>query len=254
MAFTHNEISAEQLRALLTGMRAAWARGENMMAFARNLLKRNDNPVMATGIAYDLQAGSYLQHALENPENRQRWCAQLADLIAPHLPEGGSLLEVGCGEATTLAGVLANLPASPSIALGFDLSWSRCAYGKTWLERMGQKAELFVADLFHIPLADDSVDVLYTSHSLEPNGGREAAALKEALRVARRAVVLVEPVYELASREAQARMTQHGYVRNLGSVAKSLGYPAKECRLLDFCENPLNPSGVLRIEKSAIIP
>jgi ubiquinone/menaquinone biosynthesis C-methylase UbiE len=38
---------------------------------------------------------------------------------------------------------------------------------------MNQQADLVVADLFHIPFADNSVDVVYTSHSLEPNGGRE---------------------------------------------------------------------------------
>lgn len=44
------------------------------------------------------------------------------------------------------------------------------------------------------------------SHALEPNCGKEEEALRKCLRVARKAVVLVEPVYELASAEAQARM------------------------------------------------
>ncbi|MDX9742172.1 MAG: class I SAM-dependent methyltransferase [Gammaproteobacteria bacterium] len=183
-------------------MRDAFARGENAMEYARCALGRNDNLSAATLIAYDLQAGAYVRHALSDPAGKQRWCAQLAGLVAPHLPVGGSVMEVGSGEATTLAGLLEALPHRPAAALGFDISWSRCAHGRGWLRQKAQQAELFVADLFHIRLADASVDVVYTSHSLELNGGREQAALQELLRMARRAVVLVEPLYELAGPEA----------------------------------------------------
>lgn len=244
------DASAAELRELLAAMRTAFARGDNAMEYARQMLGRNDNLAAATLIAYDLQAGAYVRHALADPESKLRWCTQLADLVAPHLPPGGSVMEVGSGEATTLAGLLAALPQRPASALGFDISWSRCAHGRSWLKRMTQDADLFVADLFHIPLADNSVDVVYTSHSLEPNGGRETPALRELLRVARRAVVLIEPIYELAGTEARNRMAHHGYVRNLKVTAEALGYPVDDYRLLDFYVNPLNPSGVVCIEKS----
>lgn len=66
---------------------------------------------------------------------------------------------------------------------GFDLSWSRISVAQKWLDEKSVKAQLFVGDLFSIPLADRSVDVVYTSHSLEPNGGKEELAIKELLRV-----------------------------------------------------------------------
>lgn len=237
------------LRELAVNMRKAFERGENAMEYARSMLGRRQNPALATLIAYDLQAGSYIRDALANPEGKNRWCAQTADLIKPWLPAGGSVLEAGCGEATTLAGVIEHLGGKASHALGFDISWSRCAHGLRWLNTKGKAATLFVADLFEIPLADGSVDIVYTSHSIEPNGGREEAALRELMRVARRAVVLVEPIFELASAEAQARMMHHGYVRGLREVAEGLGYRVRDFRLLDFCVNPLNPSGVLLLEK-----
>jgi SAM-dependent methyltransferase len=244
------DVHAAELRELLASMRGAFARGENAMEYARRALGRNDNLAAATLIAYDLQSGAYVQHARSDPEGKRRWCNQIADLVEPHLPAGGSLMEVGCGEATTLAGVLEALPHRPACALGFDISWSRCAHGRAWLAHKSQQAELFVADLFHIPLADDSVDVVYTSHSLEPNGGREQAALRELLRVARRAVVLIEPIYELASPQARERMAHHGYVRELKASAQALGGAVTDYRLLDFYVNLLNPSGVVCIEKS----
>ena len=243
------DTAATELRGLLAGMRDAFARGENAMEYARRVLGRNENLSAATLIAYDLQAGAYVRHALSDPDGKRRWCSQLAGLVEAHLPSGGSVMEVGSGEATTLAGLLEALPQHPGAALGFDISWSRCAHGRGWLRQKAQPAELFVADLFHIPLADASVDVVYTSHSLEPNGGREQAALQELLRVARRAVVLVEPIYELAGPDARERMAHHGYVRNLKATAEALGCAVADYRLLDFYVNPLNPSGVVCIVK-----
>ncbi|MBZ0096706.1 MAG: class I SAM-dependent methyltransferase [Sulfuricella sp.] len=103
----------------------------------------------------------------------------------------------------------------------------------------------------HIPLGDESVDVVYTSHSIEPNGGREEDAIRELMRVARRAVVLVEPIYELANSEAQARMRAHGYVRGLKETAERLGASISDYRLLDYTPTPLNPSGMVLIEKES---
>ncbi len=240
---------------IIQGMREAYAKGDNAMAWCReyfrNMNKVEDgNDLLATLVAYDLQAGSYVSAARENREKNLRWCRQLAGLIGKVLDDGDSILEVGVGEATTLAGVLAELGEKTGRAFGFDVSWSRVAEGRKWLKDYGCKANLFVADLLNIPMANNAVDVVYSSHSLEPNRGREEEALRECLRVARKAVVLVEPIYELASAEAQARMRHHGYVEGLRKTAERLGAEVLEYRLLDFAPNPLNPSGVLCLSKA----
>ncbi len=239
-----------ELGRLMLGMRAAYARGENAMEYARKTAGALGNSPASTLIAYDLQAGTYIAGARANPDARARWCGQLAEILNPYISTQSSILEVGCGEATTLAGVLKRLDKTPKHALGFDISWSRCAHGLTWLEENGVSARLFVADLFEIPLEDSSIDVVYTSHSLEPNGGHEEAAIKELMRVARRAVGLVEPLYELADAKAQERMRSHGYVRGLKETAEKLGATVRDYRLLDYCGNPLNPSGLVLIEKT----
>jgi hypothetical protein len=228
------------------------------MEYARSKLLDNgaaetelQNHLYATLIAYDLQSGSYVKDARANPKHKQQWCKQVAELIEPFLPSKGLLLEVGVGEATTLAGVLKRLDRPDVAAMGFDISWSRVNVANQWIQQAEQKAQLFVGDLTNIPLADSSVDVPYSSHSLEPNGGLEEVAVAECLRVARRGVVLVEPLYELAPEPAQERMRAHGYVRGLRSVAENLGATVHDYRLLDYTGNPLNPSGVLAISKPA---
>lgn len=237
------------LRNLVIGMRAAYARGENVMAWARAATGGDRNSALAILIAYDLQAGTYSAAARSAPDVRAKWCAEMAELLAPSLTPDDSVLEVGCGEATTLAGVLQRLPQRPREALGFDISWSRCREGGHWLAQHRVHARLFVADLFHIPLADSSIDVVYTSHSLEPNGGMEEAAIRELLRVARKEVVLVEPIYELASAAGRERMAAHGYVRGLKAAAEKQGAVVVEHRLLELLLQPLNPSGVIRLRK-----
>jgi SAM-dependent methyltransferase len=240
-------LAAEDLAVL----REVFARGENVMAAARRRDGRAWNSMAATLVAYDLQSGSYVDQAKANPVSHAAWCAQIAQLLEPWLTATSTVLEVGCGEATTLAGVLRSLRTRPKRALGFDISWSRCAVGTTWLAQNNQAATLFVADLFSIPLADNAVDVVYTSHSLEPNGGREREGLAELLRVARTAVVLVEPIFELATDDGKDRMLQHGYVRGLKETATALGAQVEDYRLLPYTPNPLNPSGVIVILKAA---
>lgn len=242
---------ATELGRLILGMRAAYARKENVMAYARQTTGALRNSSAATLVAYDLQAGRYIAAARANPEGRVRWCGQLSEVMNPYIAEQSSILEVGCGEATTLAGVLKGLNNKPRHALGFDISWSRCTEGLGWLSEHNASARLFVADLFNIPLEDASIDVVYTSHSIEPNGGREEDAIRELMRVARRAVVLFEPIYELADMEAQARMRAHGYVRGLKETAERLGAKVSGYRLLAYTANALNPSGLVLIEKES---
>lgn len=246
--------TSKQTAEVILGMREAYAAGRNAMEWCREYyqakrIQCDGNNLFSTLVAYDLQAGSYISAARRNAENNRRWCKQLAGLFGSTLTSGDSVLEVGVGEATTLAGVLKEIDFKPGFSLGFDVSWSRVAEGRQWLKENGQEADLFVADLLNIPLADRSVDVVYSSHSLEPNRGREVEAVSECLRVARKAVILVEPIYELASAEAQVRMKHHGYVENLRGAAERLGAIVADYRLLEYSSNPLNPSGVVFLKK-----
>ena len=248
------KIKTKQIAEIIFGMREAYSKGENAMEWCREYLRcanetADENDLLATLVAYDLQAGSYVSAARADWEKNRRWCRQLAGLLSGVLADGDWILEVGVGEATTLAGVLAECAIKPHEAFGFDVSWSRVSVANHWLQENGQRADLFAADLLNIPMGDGSVDVVYSSHSLEPNRGKEEEAIRECLRVARKAVVLVEPIYELASREAQARIRSHGYVEGLMETAERVGAKVSDYRLLEYTPNPLNPSGVIHLTK-----
>ena len=240
------------LRDLIIGMRRTYKDGENMMAFARQQCNsdKSVNETIATLIAYDIQSGMYINNAMENPEFNRKWCEQLGEIIKFYSDSNSLILEVGCGEATTLSGVLEYIGDNYKKAYGFDISWSRLYKAQEWQEKYTNKADLFVSDLFEIPFEDNSIDIVYTSHSLEPNGGREEQAIKELLRVSRNKVVLVEPSYEFASPKAQKRMKSHGYVCGLKSTAQKLGATVIEHKLLDVSANILNPSGLIILKKN----
>lgn len=231
-------------------IREAYQRGENVTRFMNGLLRteRNTSPVIE--FAYDLQAGSYLQGALRDP---QRWESYTGE-IASHMARADSYLEVGVGEATTLIGVMNRLaPRGP--VLGLDLSWSRIAWAREHAMkqlgyRHGEQTRLFCGDLFSIPLQDNAVDVVYTAHSLEPNGGREAEAIGELLRVARKALFLFEPSFEDAPAEGQQRMAHHGYVRDLpGAIEQAGGFLQGKYPIASTA-NPLNPTYCFHVTRT----
>jgi SAM-dependent methyltransferase len=129
-----NTENTDRLRTLIQKMRLAYQRGENAMACAREIIGESENSLMATLISYDLQAGSYISAVKKNPEIKERWCQQVANIINRlSKDKKKSILEIGCGEATTLRGVLEKLSHIPEYSLGFDLSWSRVAYGLRYL-------------------------------------------------------------------------------------------------------------------------
>jgi ubiquinone/menaquinone biosynthesis C-methylase UbiE len=235
---------------LIDTIKELYKQGGNIIQYLKGIENRNINTIEDILISYDFQSGSYIRQYYVSPEYGKTYCQSLAKVIND-LGEFESIMEAGVGEATTLGVMVASLKQMPQKILGFDLSWSRINFAKSFTMEKGlQNVTLFTSDLFEIPLADSSVDVVYTSHSIEPNGGKEREALTELYRVAKKYVVLLEPSYELGTEEARARMRAHGYVTSLYSTSLSLGYKIVEHRLFDISDNPLNPTGLLIIEKN----
>jgi SAM-dependent methyltransferase len=153
--------------------RALYAAGENV---TQGLKQRYPDPAGWTDVirvAYDLQSGTYVQQ-LGDPAVAEKKAA-IAGRILSFL-DGlalGSALEAGCGEATTLVGLMQGRPDLRWA--GFDLSLSRLVWARGLLAERGCAATLFAADLAQIPLRDAAVDLVVTVHALEPNGDRAAA-------------------------------------------------------------------------------
>lgn len=235
---------------ILSRISEIYKSGGNIIQFLKSVNGQSKNSLEDILISYDFQAGSYIEFVKKNPKYIDIYSKSIVKEFEKLNIPFTSVMEVGVGEATTFSNVLNNLEKPIDNAFGFDISWSRIHYGNHYLkEKNISNANLFTGDLFNIPLADNSVDVVYTSHSLEPNGGKEKEALEELYRVTNEYMVLLEPAYELGSDEARLRMDSHGYVKNLVGIAEDLGYKVIENRLFEVCVNKLNPTQIIVIEK-----
>jgi ubiquinone/menaquinone biosynthesis C-methylase UbiE/uncharacterized protein YbaR (Trm112 family) len=230
-------------------LKQLYGEGVNIIDFIKNLTNENSNSVESIMVSYDLQAGSYIKYAGERKGFIDNYTKSIANIIS-ELGKFETIMEAGVGEATTLANIVSKLNYTPEKIFGFDISWSRIKYAQSYVKSKGlNNSNLFIGDLFNIPVQDNSIDIVYTSHSIEPNGGREKEALQELYRITNKYLILLEPCYELASEEAKTRMNRLGYVKNINNHCSELGYKVIEHRLFDFASNPVNPTGLTIIKK-----
>jgi len=234
---------------ILNRIKQLYEDGENIIGYLKKIDNRKNNSLQDILISYDFQAGTYAKMADGfYKEHNANYTKALAQEIIK-LGETRSILEVGVGEATILGNVSRYLPAGIAYG-GFDISWSRILWAKKYLLKLGVEAFLCTGDLFNSPFADSSIDVIYTSHSLEPNGGREEEALKELYRITNKYLILLEPSYELADVAGKKRMDDNGYIKDIKRVILNLGYDLVEDRPFDFSVRDSNPTALHIIRKN----
>lgn len=230
----------------------AYGRGDNITEILRKESGSITNTEEIIEIAYDLQTGSYVS-ALKRPEilkHKEAYGSAIAAEILSLTP-ATSILEPGVGEGTTLSFVIKSFEVQPLHVHGFDISWSRIGCCRKWLSDQGcDGAFLSVASIFGTPYADDSFDIVYTSHTIEPNGGNERAILSELYRIASQFLILLEPGFELATEDARERMRKLGYCTGLVEHAKVLGMEVVRHELFPYTANPLNPTAITVIAKN----
>ena len=229
----------------------------NVTEFLKAEYGRKENSAEIIEIAYDLQTGTYVEHALKNKSAVKKYCAELAKNLGEFLNPGDSVLDVGSGELTTLTFLSNEMRVSFDTLHACDVSFSRLHHGLTFFEEHSVEGKVIdlrahVSDMAELPFADKSLDIVISSHALEPNGGREAILLAELLRVARKYCILFEPSYELCSRAGRDRMDKHGYVKGLELQANKLGADVVKVSKIEAAMNPLNPTACFVIRPSEI--
>ena len=231
--------------------KSIYQKGENVTQYLRTKFGSEDNTSQVIEIAYDLQAGSYIDYVKSNRDKAEMYAAELSEILTEHLESGDSLLDVGTGEVTTLTLVLNKIGIELSDILALDISWSRLSVGMNF-HRENRKIKLplkpFVADIKEIPLHEKSVDVVTSSHALEPNGHNLETLFRELFRVTKKKLVLFEPSYELNSEEGKLRMDRLGYIKDIEGTVSKLGGKVLDVIPIQNTGNPLNPTACYIIE------
>lgn len=231
-------------------LREKYRNGENIIHYITE--QYGDKSILpeAINVSYDLQSGTYVENFHKNPQYFESYLSDFANELN-NLSEFNSILEAGVGEATTLIPLLSRIRQKPEIVFGIDSSWSRVKTAINFAQSQGNgRVQLAVGNMFTLPFTDNSVDLVYTSHAIEPNGGMEKQALQELYRVARKYLVLFEPIYEFADEAGKKRMDDLGYIKGLYQTAIDLGLKVVRYELLPHIKELINPTGVIVIEKS----
>ena len=224
----------------------AYAEGKNITELLRAQKKIDVNTSEIIEAAYDLQAGTYIKHVTQNPEQTILYTNEIAQILDKHTHPEDTLLDIGTGELTTLSLLISALTNKPKNVYAFDISWSRIYKGIAFAKnKMGveyKRVKPFVADINEIPLLDKSINITTSSHALEPNGEKLKGLLIELFRVTIDKLVLFEPCYEINSQEGKNRMDRLGYIKNIEGVVSELGGKVRDKIIIKNVSNSLNPT------------
>lgn len=214
--------------------------GVNIMEYIRLKNNSSENSLNTILASYDMQAGLYAGAFLSNALidkfhvnfvrtslGYRHYVEMFTDELVKEINkyEYNSILEAGVGEATTFSNLLKKLKNKDAVAKGFDISPSRIKVARDFAQSQGIKdADLFVAGLESIPFADNSFDIVYTVHAIEPNSNNEKAIVQELYRVANKYLIMVEPSYELGNEETKQNIEKYKYIKNLKATIDDLGY------------------------------
>lgn len=220
--------------------------GWNVSDFLRNKFRQNKNTSGMIEVVYDLQAGTGITEYKNNSAERSNYAKELAGIIDNHISSRDTLLDIGCGELTTISLVLERLNKKPKKIFVFDISWSRLFKGLDFAkeklsEREYRKIIPFVSDISEIPFNDCSIDITTSSYALYSSHGRLKELLSELFRITKVKLLLFEPCYEIASPLGKKRMDELKYIRNVEEIINELGGTLAERIVLKNNANPLTP-------------
>jgi hypothetical protein len=230
-------------------LKEKYKQGENLINFITLNYPGADALKSAINISYDIQSGSYVENYKRDPAYYEAYLTDYAAIIN-QLGPIKNIVEAGVGEATTLIPLFDKLTHKPTQLIGFDSSWSRILTANKFASDLNTiKPMLAVGNFFNCPLKDNSIDLVLTSHAIEPNGGLEKEALEELYRITKKYLVMFEPIYEFADQAGKDRMNRLGYVKGLKQTAIDLGYNVIRYELLSYNNDLSNPTGVIVIQK-----
>lgn len=232
--------------------RHVYSQGGNVTQALRERFGEKNNTAEIIELAYDLQAGSYIDWCKKNEALKDAFVTEVGAVLDDYLSDGDTVLDVGSGELTTLSHLIKKLRTKMGDVHACDISWSRIYKGRLYAEKIipdhMPHLHLFMADMFALPLPTGSVDVVITSHSLEPNGGKEPELLRELFRICTKRLFLFEPDFLRCCDAGKKRMKEMGYITNLPNAVADQGGKLIARIPLEAISNPLNPTSCFIIE------
>ncbi len=219
-------------------------------------LKKNTNfsDEIINQISYGFQAGSYIDfynYQKKRKEFPVYYYDDIYSKIENYIQNNYSILEAGVGEGTFLYELILRVKKKYKKIDYFacDYSFSRLLACKNFLSKKKVDTNLFLSKMDKMAIKENSLDIIITHHSIEPNRGKEKDIIQHFLNISNKYVFLFEPIYELNPKKNKIRMDKYRYAKNLYNVCKKLDCEIIEYGLLDVSLNPKNLTGLIVLKK-----
>ena len=158
------------------------------------------------------------------------------------------VLEVGCGNGTNLMLLNERLGDRASLA-GIDIAARRIELGRGYWGARLDGVELGVDSALTLAgQADDSADLVFSVHCLEQLPYHVAQAVAAMARVARRRIVFVEPLWEIANTAQRLYAMLGDQLRTLLPEIEAAGLTVLRTEAPEVLANPLNRTGVVVVD------
>ena len=211
-------------------------------------------------ISYNFQAGDYIKHYEKNVDLVSLYTDEMMMILKGNAKKINlnisSVLDIGCGELTTLFNLSEKMPNDINYFC-FDLSYPRVLKGVDFFRANSSQSSIklnpFISEINKIPLPSNSIDIVFSNHAIEPNFNKEEELIKEIYRVAKHFVILFEPSYANASDIAKKRMIKHGYAQKIDSTVKKLSSDFIDIKPMLTNRNEYNPTFCFTILKNKIV-
>lgn len=224
-----------------------YLKNKNIIKYLNENYKGKISKEKVIEIAYNFQSGSYIKLFEERKLSFKKLHDELAlkmlDFFQEFDVKPKSLLDAGCGEMTTLTSVINRFPFDLNV-FAFDTSIPRVLLGREFYNKnisVDSKLSSFVSSMSEIPLPSNSVDIVMTHHSIEPNNRYEKKIINELFRVTKKVLILFEPSFVRGNSDIQKRMLKHNYAKHIDKHIKNItGYVRTES--INNSVNKLNPT------------
>ena len=187
-------------------------------------IKSNKSEIIK--ISYDVQSGDYIKYFNKFSQKKiKNVYYPLIETIKINFKNSKTILDFGCGELTTSYFIFSKIKKNITKYFANDNSLNRLIVGQNYLKKKlnkndYKKFEIFSNSEYKLPFQDNSIDLVITIHSLEPNNKIKGKILNELYRISKHGIILMEPHYELSSKKQKKRMVKLDYVRGIEKLLK----------------------------------
>ncbi len=221
------------------------------------LKKKKFSDEQSIKMSYNVQSGTYIKFFNSLSKNKINKIYQpIIDVIKKNFNDSKTILDFGCGELTTSLFIFNKIKKNIKNYYANDVSLNRLILGQNYLKsklknKEFKKIKLFCNSSAGLPFKDNSIDLIITIHSLEPNNKHKELFINELFRVSKKGLILMEPHYEISNDQQKKRMLKFNYIRGIKKL-----FNKKNCNLKiikkDHHINSLNVSSLFVVKKKPI--